>query len=38
LRRTVAWQRDNLPSEVDAAQFDYEAEDAMLAGIEQTSG
>jgi nucleoside-diphosphate-sugar epimerase len=38
LRRTVAWQRDNLPSEVDAAQFDYEAEDAMLAGLEQTSG
>jgi nucleoside-diphosphate-sugar epimerase len=38
LRRTVAWQRDNLPSEVDAAQFDYEAEDGMLAGLEQTSG
>ncbi|HYP40231.1 MAG TPA: NAD-dependent dehydratase, partial [Chloroflexia bacterium] len=38
LRRTVAWQRDNLPPEVDAAQFDYEAEDAMIAGVEQTSG
>jgi dTDP-D-glucose 4,6-dehydratase len=31
LRRTVAWERANPPSEVDPARFDYAAEDAALA-------
>lgn len=30
LRRTVAWERANPPPEVDAARFDYAAEDATL--------
>jgi nucleoside-diphosphate-sugar epimerase len=32
LRRTVEWERANPPRTVDAAQFDYAAEDAALAG------
>ncbi len=31
LRRAVAWERANHPKEVDATQFDYAAEDAVLA-------
>jgi len=31
LRRTIAWQRQNPPSQVDSRQFDYEAEDKALA-------
>ncbi len=31
LRRTVAWQRAHPPARVDAGQFDYAAEDALLA-------
>lgn len=31
LRRTVAWERANLPETIDPAQFDYAAEDAVLA-------
>ena len=33
LRRTIAWERANPPRNVDAAQFDYAAEDAALAGL-----
>lgn len=32
VRRTVAWERANLP-EIDLARFDYAAEDALLARI-----
>jgi nucleoside-diphosphate-sugar epimerase len=31
LRRTIAWERQNLPSHVDSRQFDYDAEDKALA-------
>lgn len=31
LRRAVAWERANPPKEIDARQFDYAAEDAVLA-------
>lgn len=31
LRRTIAWERENPPDEVDLAKYDYEAEDAVLA-------
>lgn len=30
-RRTIAWQRAHLPEEIDPAEFDYSAEDAILA-------
>jgi len=30
LERTVVWERENWPSEIDPAQFDYAAEDAVL--------
>ncbi len=30
LKRTVQWERANPPEEVDAAEFDYAAEDALL--------
>lgn len=30
LRRTVAWERANLPEEFDSKEFDYAAEDAVL--------
>lgn len=30
LRRTVAWERENPPEEVDPAEFDYAAEDGAL--------
>ncbi len=33
LKRTIAWQRANPPAEVDPAQFDYAAEDAILARL-----
>lgn len=32
-RRTVAWERDNWPTEIDPETFDYAAEDAILAGL-----
>jgi nucleoside-diphosphate-sugar epimerase len=32
LRRTVAWERANPPTQIDPAHFDYAAEDAVLAG------
>jgi nucleoside-diphosphate-sugar epimerase len=35
LRRTVAWERDNPPEEIDPSLFDYEAEDAVLAQRER---
>lgn len=35
LRRTVEWQRDNPPPQVDATEFDYEAEDAALRALER---
>ncbi len=33
LRRTVAWERANPPDNIDPEDFDYEAEDAALAGL-----
>ena len=34
LRRTVDWQRTNTPDKIDPADFDYAAEDAMLAELQ----
>jgi nucleoside-diphosphate-sugar epimerase len=34
LRRTVAWERENPPQEVDPAEFDYAAEDEALGMLE----
>jgi nucleoside-diphosphate-sugar epimerase len=31
MRRTVEWERANPPEPIDAAQFDYAAEDAAIA-------
>ncbi|HEY0069710.1 MAG TPA: NAD-dependent epimerase/dehydratase family protein [Chloroflexia bacterium] len=36
LRRTIEWERANPPEELDPSQFDYAAEDAILAEIEST--
>lgn len=33
-RRTIAWQRAHPPKEIDPSEFDYAAEDAILAGLE----
>lgn len=33
LRWAIAWERANPPAEIDAAQFDYAAEDAALAAM-----
>ena len=33
LRRTISWERENLPAEIDPAKYDYEAEDAVLAAL-----
>lgn len=33
LKRTIDWERENPPSEVDPSQFDYAAEDAVLARL-----
>jgi nucleoside-diphosphate-sugar epimerase len=33
LRRTVAWERDNPPGEIEPDRFDYAAEDAVLAAL-----
>jgi hypothetical protein len=30
LRRTIAWERQNPPDEIDPTQFDYPGEDALL--------
>jgi nucleoside-diphosphate-sugar epimerase len=35
LRRTVAWERANPPQKIDPKQFDYAAEDAVLATLKQ---
>jgi nucleoside-diphosphate-sugar epimerase len=32
LRRTIAWEREHPPDDVDPATYDYAAEDAVLAG------
>jgi nucleoside-diphosphate-sugar epimerase len=32
LRQTIEWERANPPAQIDPAQFDYDAEDAALAG------
>lgn len=32
-RRTVAWERDNPPAQIDASTFDYAAEDTALAEL-----
>ena len=34
LRRTVEWQAEHLPTEIDPDQFDYEADDRLLAQLE----
>jgi phage FluMu gp28-like protein len=34
LQQTVAWQRANLPAQIDAA-FDYTAEGALLESLKQ---
>ena len=33
LRRTIAWERENPPEDIDPGSFDYAAEDAVLAGL-----
>jgi nucleoside-diphosphate-sugar epimerase len=33
LKRTIEWERANPPSELDAAQFDYAAEDAAIRAV-----
>jgi nucleoside-diphosphate-sugar epimerase len=38
LRRAVAWERSHPPREFDPADFDYPAEDAVLAGLGGRSG
>jgi hypothetical protein len=35
LKRTVIWERENPPEEVDPNLFDYETEDAVLAQRER---
>jgi nucleoside-diphosphate-sugar epimerase len=35
LRRTISWERANPPDPYDAAQFDYDAEDALLKKLER---
>ncbi len=35
LRRTVAWERAHPPDTADPGQFDYAAEDAVLAGLSE---
>ncbi len=34
-RRTIAWERDNAPQQIDPAKFDYAAEDTVLADAGQ---
>lgn len=34
LRRAIAWEREHPPAEIDPRQFDYAAEDEILAGLE----
>jgi len=38
LRRTIEWQRTNTPEKIDPADFDYAAEDAVLAEMGRASG
>lgn len=35
LMQTVAWERENLPAEIDPKQFDYAAEDAALEELKE---
>ncbi|HEX7734879.1 MAG TPA: NAD-dependent epimerase/dehydratase family protein [Ktedonobacteraceae bacterium] len=35
LRRTLAWEKDNPPTKINPAQFDYAAEDQALADLAQ---
>jgi len=35
LRRTIAWEREHPPAEIDNGLFDYATEDALLADLEQ---
>lgn len=35
LRQTIAWERANPPVRIDSDQFDYAAEDASLARLEE---
>ena len=34
LRRTVEWQAEHLPEEIDPDQFDYEADDRLLEALQ----
>jgi nucleoside-diphosphate-sugar epimerase len=34
LRRTIAWERENPPSQINTADFDYATEDAILSRLE----
>lgn len=38
LRRTVAWERAHPPQKIDPGQFDYAAEDIVLAELAQEDG
>lgn len=38
LQRTIAWERENPPSQIDNAQFDYEAEDKALKQYRASRG
>ncbi len=38
LRRTVEWERENPPANVDPSRFDYAAEDAALARLRKQGG
>ncbi len=35
LQRTIEWERANPPVAIDDKQFDYAAEDAVLAALDQ---
>ncbi len=38
LTQTVAWERNNLPKNIDAEKFDYPAEDSALITLERIDG
>ncbi len=37
LRHTVAWDREDAPEQIDPAQFDHEAEDAVLEALKDNA-
>jgi len=36
MQRTIAWERENPPAEIDPKAFDYAAEDAVLSALSQS--